>query len=119
MGPGAGGLEALAEVIRVLADITRMQLLVILGEGEVNVTTLVERTGYDQPSVSHHLGILRRCRLVLARRAGKQVFYRLPDAPPAPGTICVDAGGGITVRVEPKAPAPHSPTAHAGTAPPT
>src|SRR5678815_841340 len=107
MGPGAVGIEALAEVIRVLADITRMRLLLILGEGEVNVTTLVERTGYDQPSVSHHLGILRRCRLVLARRAGKQVFYRLPDAPPAPDTICVDAGGGITVRVELKATVPH------------
>ena len=119
MGPEAVGLEPLAEVIRVLADITRMRLLLILGEGEVNVTTLVERTGYDQPSVSHHLGILRRCRLVLARRAGKQVFYRLPDAPPAPGTICVDAGG-ITVRVEPKAlVAELPPPVPAGIAPPT
>lgn len=91
-----GGLAAL---MRVLADETRLRLLALLRDGELNVTQLVERTGFDQPAVSHHLGILRGNRLVLARRSGKQVFYRLSPAPREPGALhfAAGAGGGVTI----------------------
>jgi DNA-binding transcriptional ArsR family regulator len=101
MGPD-GDLAGIAEVMHVLSDLTRLRLLMVLSEGERNVSALVERTGYEQPTVSHHLGILRRSRVVVARRSGKEVFYRLADPSAAPaGTLCVAAGAGAIVRVVP------------------
>lgn len=102
MGPDGGDLAGITEVMHVLSDLTRLRLLMVLSEGERNVSALVERTGYEQPTVSHHLGILRRGRVVVARRSGKEVFYRLADPSAAPaGTLCVAAGAGATVRVAP------------------
>ena len=102
-------LAGVSEVMRLLADLTRLRLLMVLSEGERNVSALVERTGYEQPSVSHHLGILRRGRVVLARRSGKEVYYRLADTSGAPaGTLCIAAGAGVTVRIEPRATSEHA-----------
>jgi len=41
------------------------------------VSDIVDQTGVSQPTVSHHLGILREAGLVATRREGKQVFYTL------------------------------------------
>jgi ArsR family transcriptional regulator len=41
------------------------------------VSDIVEKTGVTQPTVSHHLSILREADLVNTRRSGKQVFYTL------------------------------------------
>ena len=109
MGTTGVELSGLSEVMRALADLTRLRLLMELSAGERNVTALVNRTGYDQPAVSHHLGILRHNRLVLARRSGKEVFYRLAQESPAAGTIQLSAAGGTTVRIEPLSAAPPAP----------
>ncbi len=41
------------------------------------MSDIVDQTGVSQPTVSHHLGILREAGLVATRREGKQVFYTL------------------------------------------
>jgi DNA-binding transcriptional ArsR family regulator len=64
-----------AKVLRAMGDPTRLRILRRLVAGEKNVSELVEELGADQPSVSHHLAILRRAGLVLERRRGKHVFY--------------------------------------------
>ena len=101
MGKCAGWDDAaVAEAARVLADRTRLRLLLLLAGGESNVTDLCGRLGLPQPSVSHHLGILRASGLVATRRDGKQVYYRLAVAPPAADTIRVAAGPHtMTVRL--------------------
>lgn len=60
-----------------MADETRQQIMSMLCCEWLCVSDIVERTGVTQPTVSHHLSILRETDLVNTRRAGKQVFYTL------------------------------------------
>ena len=62
---------------KAIADQTRQQIMRLLCCEWYCVGDLVERTGVSQPTVSHHLGVLREAGLVTARREGKQVFYTL------------------------------------------
>ena len=97
-------LEQLAALFRLLADRTRLNLLMLLADGEKNVTNLCDTLGLPQPTVSHHLGLLRMSNIIGNRREGKQVFYSLngrvgidPDA----GTMDVGTQA-FTVRIAPK-----------------
>jgi DNA-binding transcriptional ArsR family regulator len=78
-------LEPLVGLFRLLSDKTRMNILMLLSKGERNVTSLCEELGLPQPTVSHHLGLLRMSNLIGNRRNGKQVFYGLNgQVEPAP-----------------------------------
>src|SRR6188508_137369 len=70
-------LEQLANLFRLLSDRTRLNLLMLLADGERNVTNLCETLRLPQPTVSHHLGLLRMSNVIANRRDGKQVFYSL------------------------------------------
>src|SRR5690349_10133193 len=70
-------LEQLASLFRLLSDRTRLNLLMILADGERNVSSLCEALQLPQPTVSHHLGLLRMSNVIENRRDGKQVFYAL------------------------------------------
>ena len=63
--------------MRILGDPTRLRVLLLLGQGEMNVSQLALRLRLCQPTVSHHLGLLRLGELVGTRRDGKQVYYYL------------------------------------------
>jgi DNA-binding transcriptional ArsR family regulator len=71
-----------ARFFRVLGDPTRVRLLRLLldapPEGR-SVGELVSAVGAPQGRVSAHLGCLRWCGLVWARREGKHVYYRIAD----------------------------------------
>jgi DNA-binding transcriptional ArsR family regulator len=62
---------------KAMADETRQQVMQLLCCQWFCVNDIVARTGVTQPTVSHHLGILRETGLVKVRREGKQVFYTL------------------------------------------
>ena len=70
-------MDDVIKVMRVLADPTRLRVLTMLQENELNVSTLCGHLDLAQPTVSHHLGLLRSMGLVNTRRDGKQVFYSL------------------------------------------
>jgi ArsR family transcriptional regulator, zinc-responsive transcriptional repressor len=70
-------LDQLTDLFRLLSDKTRLNILLLLGEGERNVTSLCEELKLPQPTVSHHLGLLRMHNIISNRRNGKQVFYSL------------------------------------------
>jgi len=63
------------EFCRALADDTRQQILVLLLDGEKCVGDIVEAFDMTQPTISHHLGVLKQFNLVTSRKEGKQVFY--------------------------------------------
>ena len=65
------------EFCKALADDTRQKILEMLVEGEKCVSDIVDAFDMSQPTISHHLGILRQFNLVSSRREGKQVFYAL------------------------------------------
>jgi DNA-binding transcriptional ArsR family regulator len=76
--PGEGERVAVAvEVLGLLADRTRLSLLVRLGEGEADVSTLTEACGATRTSVSQHLARLRLAGLVTTRKDGRRVVYAL------------------------------------------
>jgi ArsR family transcriptional regulator, arsenate/arsenite/antimonite-responsive transcriptional repressor len=67
-------------VFRALSDRTRLRILSLLRGGEVCVCHLVAVLGVPQPTASRHLAYLRRAELVVARKQGLWMHYRL--APP-------------------------------------
>lgn len=62
---------------KAMADETRQRVMRLLCCQRLCVGEIVAQTGVTQPTVSHHLGILREAGLVDTRREGKQVFYTL------------------------------------------
>lgn len=68
-----------SKVFGVLSDETRLAIIMALKEGEKNVTTLCQELGKPQPTISHHLGLLRANTLVEDKRDGKQVVYKIAD----------------------------------------
>jgi ArsR family transcriptional regulator len=63
-----------------LSDQTRLGILKILSGGKKNVTALCKGLGLKQPTISHHLGLLRMGRLVIGTRKGKSVIYTVDPA---------------------------------------
>jgi len=62
-------------LLRLLADPTRLRLLLLLEEEELSVAELQEIMGLGQSRISSHLAQLKRARVVEDRRAGKNVYY--------------------------------------------
>ena len=72
-------VQALAEIFGVLADPTRLRLIALLAQAERSVGELAQDVGLSVSAVSHQLGLLRRLRIVRARRQGRRVGYTLDD----------------------------------------
>jgi DNA-binding transcriptional ArsR family regulator len=70
-------LEQLTALFRLLSDKTRLHILLLLAAGERNVSSICDELDLPQPTVSHHLGLLRMNNIIGNRRNGKQVFYTL------------------------------------------
>ena len=98
-------LDQLTALFRLLSDKTRLNILMLLAQGERNVTSLCQELELPQPTVSHHLGLLRMNNLIGNRRDGKQVFYSLN------GRVTIDPEQGsldigtevFSVRIAPRA----------------
>lgn len=62
-----------------LADATRVRIILALRDGELSVNTLAERVGKTPAAVSQHLAKLRLARVVATRHDGTKVYYRLAN----------------------------------------
>jgi ArsR family transcriptional regulator len=62
---------------KAIADETRQKIMSACCCREISVGELAEKLNVTQPTVSHHLAILREAGLVNAREEGKQTFYTL------------------------------------------
>src|SRR3954447_2265603 len=62
-------------LLRLLADPTRLRLLLLLHEAELTVAELQEILGMGQSRISSHLAQLKRAGVVEHRRAGKHAYY--------------------------------------------
>lgn len=72
--------EDILEMLKALADESRLALLRILQQGECNVGDLAAKLSLTEPTVSHHLARLRETGLVSLRMEGTQRFYRINEA---------------------------------------
>jgi DNA-binding transcriptional ArsR family regulator len=67
------------EIFRMLADATRVRIVLALRDGELSVNALAEEVGKSPAAVSQHLAKLRLARVVTTRHEGTRVFYRLTN----------------------------------------
>jgi len=69
----------LADLFSALSDPTRLRIISVLLEGEMNVGDIAAHLEMTESAVSHQLRGLRQLRLVRARKNGRQVYYTLDD----------------------------------------
>lgn len=96
--PDRDRLQGHARAFKALGDPTRLEMLDLLAraEGSLCVCDIESRFDLAQPTISHHLGVLRRTGLVTTERRGTWMHYRL-----APGGIERLAGfiGSLVVAI--------------------
>ena len=91
-------LTRIAEVLKAMADPTRLKILHSLHNGERCVSDILDVVGGSQANVSKHLSVLKRAGLVDSRRDGLNVFYRIIDE--GVFTICRNVCDSIELRVD-------------------
>ena len=69
--------ETVAELFRVIGQPMRVQILLVIGQGEVCVCHLEAYLGQRQAAISQHLMVLRDAGLVTTQREGRNIYYRL------------------------------------------
>jgi len=72
-------LKKMAEMFKVMNDPTRLKIINALLLSEMCVCDIAALMDMTQPTISHHLKILRQSELIKYRREGKIVYYSLDD----------------------------------------
>jgi ArsR family transcriptional regulator len=88
------------QFFKALGDLTRLRMLVLLScEGELCVCELACALDEIQPKISRHLAQLRELGVVLDRRQGRWIHYRLnPDLPAWAREVLVAASDGVQTQ---------------------
>lgn len=80
MDPDSTFVELAVEVFQMLADATRVRIILALRQGgELSVNHLADIVDKSPAAVSQHLAKLRMARIVATRQEGQRVFYRLEN----------------------------------------
>lgn len=75
-----GGEEELCpECFKAVGDKNRYRLICLLGKANdgMNVTKMTEELGLAQPTVTHHLNILREVNAIDSQKSGRENIYKL------------------------------------------
>lgn len=75
----ANSADRAAEFLKSLANSQRLRILCLIMEGERPVGEIAETIGANQSSVSQNLSLMRREGIVVPRRRGQTIYYRLAD----------------------------------------
>lgn len=71
--------ERIAELFKGFADVTRIQILMLLLNGEMCVNDIAQAVELTQSAISHQLRLLKQMHLIKYRRDGKNILYSLAD----------------------------------------
>ena len=77
--PSDETLEDNAAVLKSLADPTRLKIIYLLKNGELCVCEILEAMDRSQSTISHHLNMMKKENILLTRKEGKWIYYRLAD----------------------------------------
>lgn len=72
-------IEQTTSLFKVLSDRTRLTILFLIKEQEMNVSQIGDALEMEQSAISHQLSILRKARLVKSRREKRSVYYSPDD----------------------------------------
>ncbi|MFP5290468.1 MAG: ArsR/SmtB family transcription factor [Actinomycetes bacterium] len=79
LDPSSPLVDVVAELFGLLADPTRVRIIVALDVDELSVNHIADIVDRPPAAVSQHLAKLRLARLVTVRQEGNRAFYRLRD----------------------------------------
>ena len=68
-----------AEMCKVFSNSTRLEILHLLRYDELSVTELIEKSKLSQANISQHLAIMKARGVVVSRRNGKNMYYKLAN----------------------------------------
>lgn len=89
--------RSFSKYFKAFGDPTRLRILGLLAVKEMTVNGIVKKIKLSQPTISRHLGILREAEVVIDRRKGQQVFYRLNKI--SVGDCCTGFCDCLEIRV--------------------
>jgi DNA-binding transcriptional ArsR family regulator len=78
--PGDEDTALTANTLKAMAHPLRWKILCSLGDRELSVGEIVDRTGTSQSNISQHLEQLRNKNIVLARKDANRIYYRIRNA---------------------------------------
>lgn len=72
-------IDCTAEVLKAIAHPTRLRILCTLNLQELQVQSLVEKTGTTQSNISQHLALMKERNILVTRRDANRIYYRIRD----------------------------------------
>ena len=72
-------LELKAEVLKVLAQPTRLKILELLRNGERCICEIVPAINGEQSNISKHISLMQKCHLITTRKDGVKVMVNVKD----------------------------------------
>ncbi len=75
--PGDEDPALTANALKAMAHPLRWKILCALGDSELSVGSIVERTGTSQSNISQHLEQLRNKNIVVSRKEANRIYYRI------------------------------------------
>jgi len=99
------------KLFKTLSDETRLSIIMLLREaGELCVCDICSATDESQPQISRHMALLRESGLVIDRRQGKWIYYRLSPNMPAWSAAIIESSwsflwGETRVKLQNRIPA--------------
>ena len=72
-------LQRAADILKTVAHPARLAIINFLEAGEQAVPQICKALGAPQPSISHHLGLMKAKGILSSRRNGSQVFYAVAN----------------------------------------
>ena len=77
--PTVEACKMVADIFKQISDGTRLRILWFLCHCEECVSNISAAMEMSDPAVSHHLKVLRNAGLIVSRREGKEIYYKLAD----------------------------------------
>lgn len=95
-------MQDFVRVMKAFSDPSRVKVVRMLELREMCACEVVDLLGLAQPTVSRHLRVLQDAGLILARKEGVWVHYRLPEAPNSPcvATLLAHLPGWLEADIE-------------------
>lgn len=75
--PTYENVDRLATTLSLLGDASRLSIVIYLNDNIANVSEITNHFKLSQPTISHHLRVLKDAKIVKAQKKGKEVYYTL------------------------------------------
>ena len=73
-------IQKKADIIKALSDPTRLKIIYLLEHGELCVCEIMAALDKPQPTVSHHLNLLKNAGILKWRKEGVWIHYKLSNS---------------------------------------